>query len=174
MPSVHVHLMEGYSPEEKTRLMKALTDAVRFVVPAAPDAVSVFLNEVPASDYMRGGTHRAPAPALQDPAAIVLDYLKAMEERDLDKAQAHLGAGFKAELIEWARPRYRFVTKTYQGVEAFQGETGAVVYTRGTLSGEWPDGTPFSGIRFIDRFEVAAGDHAAGRLERHRRNAGKA
>ncbi|WP_299815487.1 tautomerase family protein [uncultured Roseibium sp.] len=166
MPSVHVHLMAGYTPADKTRLMKALSDAVRFVVPAAPEAVSVFLNEVPASDYMRGGTHRTPAPALQDPAAVVLEYLKAMEARDLDKAQAHLGADFRmvfpgtgkmatiAELIDWARPRYRFVTKTYQGVEAFQGESSAIVYTRGTLSGEWPDGSHFSGIRFIDRFEV--------------------
>ena len=30
-------------------------------------------------------------------------------------------------------------------------------YTRGTLAGEWPDGTAFSGIRFIDRFEVTDG-----------------
>ncbi|EDZ42034.1 4-oxalocrotonate tautomerase [Rhodobacteraceae bacterium HTCC2083] len=30
----------------------------------------------------------------------------------------------------------------------------AIVYCRGTLSGEWPDGTTFTGIRFIDRFEV--------------------
>ncbi|TYC64241.1 tautomerase [Rhodobacterales bacterium] len=168
MPSVHVHLMEGYSPDEKTRLMKALTDAVRFVVPAAPDAVTVFLNEVPPSGYMRGGAQRTPAPALEDPAAIVLDYLKAMEDRNLAKAEALLGDGFAmvfpgtgemstlAELIDWARTRYRFVKKTYTGVEAFQGESGAVVYTRGTLSGEWPDGTAFSDIRFIDRFEVKA------------------
>ncbi len=25
------------------------------------------------------------------------------------------------------------------------------------LAGEWPDGTPFDGIRFIDRFELADG-----------------
>ncbi|MGB1034547.1 MAG: 4-oxalocrotonate tautomerase, partial [Primorskyibacter sp.] len=28
------------------------------------------------------------------------------------------------------------------------------VYCRGTLSGEWPDGTAFDAIRFIDRFEI--------------------
>jgi len=32
-----------------------------------------------------------------------------------------------------------------------------VVYCHGTLSGEWPDGSAFSGIRFIDRFTVRAG-----------------
>ena len=29
-----------------------------------------------------------------------------------------------------------------------------VVHCHGTLSGEWPDGEAFAGIRFIDRFEV--------------------
>jgi hypothetical protein len=46
------------------------------------------------------------------------------------------------ELIDWAKDRYRFVTKTYEAVEAFPSEGIAVVYTRGTLAGEWPDGTP--------------------------------
>ena len=36
------------------------------------------------------------------------------------------------------------------------GEVVAV-YVTGTLHGERPDGTPFEGIRFIDRFEVKAG-----------------
>ncbi len=38
-----------------------------------------------------------------------------------------------------------------------QGDSGAVVYCYGTLNGEWPDGTQFSGIRFIDRFVVKDG-----------------
>ena len=32
-----------------------------------------------------------------------------------------------------------------------------VVYRRGTLQGEWPDGISFQGICFIDRFELADG-----------------
>jgi len=32
-----------------------------------------------------------------------------------------------------------------------------VVYCFGTLYGEWPDGRPFEGIRFIDRFVARAG-----------------
>ena len=32
-----------------------------------------------------------------------------------------------------------------------------MVYARGTLNGAWLDGSPFNGIRFIDRFEVRAG-----------------
>jgi hypothetical protein len=32
-----------------------------------------------------------------------------------------------------------------------------VVYCFGTLYGEWSDGTPFSGVRFIDRFTIKDG-----------------
>ena len=170
MPIVELHVIEGYGPDEKRRLGEALTDAVRSVVPAAPDLVTVMIRDMPAENYYRGRTTRTPAPARPDPAALVGDYLAAMEARDLARAQAMLGDGFVMqfpgvapmtalqELIDWARPRYRFVRKTYDGYDAMQsaGEA-AVVYCRGTLSGEWPDGTPFEGIRFIDRFEVTDG-----------------
>ena len=33
----------------------------------------------------------------------------------------------------------------------------AVVYSLGTLYGEWPDGTPFEGNRFVDRYVVRRG-----------------
>ena len=169
MPIVETHILQGYSPTEKARLIAALTDAIRFVVPAPDAAITVMLHEYPPEAYARGGQTRAPAPALPDPAALVLDFLRAMEARDLGTAQALLDDGFTMEfpgtgpmtslqeLIDWARDRYRFVTKTYHATEAFQGNGAAVVYTRGTLSGEWPDGAPFDGIRFIDRFEVAQG-----------------
>ena len=61
-------------------------------------------------------------------------------------------------LVDWAKPRYRFVRKTYEGFDVMR-RSGAqsLVYCRGTLSGEWPDGAAFDGIRFIDRFEVEDG-----------------
>lgn len=169
MPIVQLHVLEGYDSAEKRRLGEALTDAVRFVVPAAPEAVTVMIHEVPADQYFRGRETRAPAPALPDPAAVVRDYLDAMERRDLDAAKAMLGDGFRMqfpgadpmtrleELIEWSRPRYRFVTKTYDRFDAMPGDGAAIVYCFGTLSGEWLDGTAFSDIRFIDRFEVERG-----------------
>jgi 4-oxalocrotonate tautomerase family enzyme len=169
MPIIEAHVLQGYAPDEKARLVRALTDAVRFVVPAPDEAITVMLSEYPAENYARGGQMRQPAPALPDPAKLVLDYLAAMEAREIDRAQAMLGEGFAmtfpgtgpmtslAELIDWAKGRYRFVTKTYEAVEAFHAEGAAVVYTRGTLAGEWPDGTAFGGIRFIDRFEVTGG-----------------
>jgi len=88
----------------------------------------------------------------------------------LAKAQSYLGEGFKMyfpgtaamtslqDLIDWAKPRYNFVTKTYDGFDALQSpEDAAIVYCRGTLSGEWPNGTAFKDIRFIDRFEIVNG-----------------
>ncbi len=170
MPVIELHVLEGYSAADQSRLCEALTDAVRIVVPAPPEAVTVIIHEMPVSGYMRGRQHRTPAPALPCPSDTVREFLAAMEARDLEAAQAMLGAGFcmtfpgtqamhsLTELIDWAAPRYRFVTKTYEGFDALQSQGAhAVVYCRGTLSGEWPDGTPFGGIRFIDRFEVTAG-----------------
>mgnify|MGYP001593328073 FL=1 len=165
MPIVQLHMLEGYTPQDKQRLGEAITDAVRLVVPAAPDLVTVTINDIPAQNYYRGRTSRNPAPAKPDPAATVRAFLSAMEARDLEKAQGFLSEGFTmtfpgtelmttlAQLIEWAKPRYLHVRKTYDGFDAMQSAgDAAIVYCRGTLSGEWPDGTPFEGIR--DRFEV--------------------
>ncbi len=99
----------------------------------------------------------------------VRDYLAAMEARDLDRAQRLLAPGFTMEfpgpvrmssldqLLAWAKPRYRFARKTYERYDTCASEDTTVVYCFGTLSGEWQDGTPFSGIRFIDRFTLRAG-----------------
>lgn len=170
MPVVELHLIEGYAAEDKRRLGEALTDAVRFIVPANPDGITVMMHEMKHDGYMRGRMPRFPAPSLPDPAEIARSFLSAMEARDLDTAMSMLAEGFTmqfpgtdpmtelAELLEWAKPRYRFVKKTYEGFDAMQGpEDAAIVYARGTLSGEWPDGTAFDAIRFIDRFEVENG-----------------
>ncbi len=162
MPIVTVQILEGYDAAVKTRLGRALTDAVRGVIPAAPEAVTVILQDMPATNYMRGGEHRSPFPAAPDAAEVVQRYLQAMEARDLPAARALLAPGFSMifpgprhmttleELVEWSRPRYRFVKKTYERFDAM----GPLVYCFGTLQGEWPDGAPFQGIRFIDRFEL--------------------
>jgi hypothetical protein len=96
---------------------------------------------------------------------IVRNYLAAMEVRDLPAAQSHLAPGFTMtfpggvrmtslpELVAWSAPRYRFVKKTYERFDAWDD----VCYCFGTLNGEWPDGTAFAGIRFIDRFELSGG-----------------
>lgn len=165
MPVVELHLIEGYVAADRARLGRALTQAVQSVVPAPPEAIIVMIREMPAENWLRGGRQRSPAPALPDAEATVRAYLAAMEARDLPRAQGFLGEGFAmtfpggirmtslAALLDWARPRYRFVRKTYDRFDAF----GTLCYCFGTLSGEWPDGTAFEGIRFIDRFELSDG-----------------
>ncbi|MCW1956109.1 MAG: tautomerase family protein [Roseobacter sp.] len=170
MPIVELHLLEGYNPEDKQRLGEVLTDAVRFVVPAAPELVTVIIRDIPTENYYRGRVQRTPAAARPDPVQCVKDYLAAMEARDLAKASTLLAKDFTMtfpgtapmtelqELIAWSRPRYKFVTKTYEGFDAMQSAGDAsVVYCRGTLQGQYHDESRFEGIRFIDRFEVIGG-----------------
>jgi len=169
MPIVTVKVLEGYDGATRGRLGRQVTDAVRSVVAAPADAVTVIIEEMARENYLRGGEHRTPGPPLPDPAQIVHDFLAAMEARDLDKAKRFLGEGFEMvfpgdarmttleELVAFAGPRYRFVKKTYEGFDAVPGGDVAIVYCFGTLHGEWPDGEAFSGIRFIDRFEITDG-----------------
>lgn len=169
MPIVEIHLLEGYSDAEKERLGRSLTAAVQTVVPAPPEAITVMMHEMQAADYMRGATRRTPAPALPDAEATVRDFLDTMEARDLDKARTFLTDDFVmtfptgrrmadlSDLVEWSATRYRFVTKTYDRFDTAATLDGPVVYCFGTLRGEWPDGTPFDNVRFIDRFALRDG-----------------
>ena len=170
MPTVELHVLQGYGPDEKRRLGEALTDAVRFIVPAPAEAITVMIHEMNTEHYYRGRTQRCGAPALPDPKEIVRLYLEAMEQRNILFAASMLAPNFVMqfpgappmtelqELIDWAKLRYQSVIKNYEGFDAMQSEaTAAVVYCRGTLAGVWPDGATFDGIRFIDRFEVESG-----------------
>lgn len=92
-------------------------------------------------------------------------FLRLMESRDLGAASEHLAPGFRMvfpggvemerldELVAWSRERYRRVRKTFERIES----AGQAVWVSGTLSGEWLDGRPFEGIRYVDRFELQDG-----------------
>ncbi|HEX6155150.1 MAG TPA: nuclear transport factor 2 family protein [Burkholderiales bacterium] len=99
------------------------------------------------------------------PEKTVRAYLDAMERRDLAAAKTFLAPGFfmvfpgnkrfdaLEQLVESAKGRYRSARKTYERYES----AGDAVYCYGTLHGELLDGSPYSGIRFIDRFTVRGG-----------------
>ena len=53
--------------------------------------------------------------------------------------------------------RYRWVKKRIAGFDIAPGAKETVVYCHGTLYGEWPDGTPFEGNRFVDRLVFSGG-----------------
>jgi SnoaL-like domain len=53
--------------------------------------------------------------------------------------------------------RYKWVKKKMERTDVVPGERETVVYNLGILYGEWPDGTPFEGNRYVDRFVVRDG-----------------
>ena len=63
---------------------------------------------------------------------------------------------FNASRYKWVKKRIeRTDTVLATPEEAARSET--VVYSLGTLYGEWPDGTPFEGNRYVDRYVVRNG-----------------
>jgi phenylpyruvate tautomerase PptA (4-oxalocrotonate tautomerase family) len=169
MPVVTVTLLQGYDEQTREALCRRLTRAVRATMAAPLDGITVAINELQPGSYMRGGVARRPGAPAPDAIALVRDYLAAMEARDLARARRQLADGFVMifpggvrlssleALVEFARPRYRRVRKIYERFDEAPADDGIVVYCFGTLEGEWPDGTPFAGIRFIDRFTVRDG-----------------
>lgn len=102
--------------------------------------------------------------------ALVLDFLKTMEARDLEKARTMIASDFVMEfpgsgqmnsfeeLIAWAKDRYQFVTKTIEEVSAAANENGdVVVFCHGMLAGRWKNDVLFENVRFIDRFVIRDG-----------------
>jgi limonene-1,2-epoxide hydrolase len=105
----------------------------------------------------------------ETPAEMVRSFLRLMEARDLDAASRYLapqatitfpgGRAFTdlQQQVASSAQRFRRVTKTFDGCDVVGTTNGAVVYMFGTLAGEALDGTPFEGVRFIDRFVVEHG-----------------
>jgi hypothetical protein len=68
-----------------------------------------------------------------------------------------------AECAKFNASRYKWVKKRIERTEVVistpeetaRGET--IIYSLGTLYGEWPDGTPFEGNRYVDRYIVRNG-----------------
>jgi phenylpyruvate tautomerase PptA (4-oxalocrotonate tautomerase family) len=168
MPVISVTLLPGYPPAAQQRLVQRLAHAARSVIDASDAGTTVFIQEV--STYRRDGrVFSEGGPVLPEASQCVAEFLECMAVRDLVAAQTFLSPQFEmvfpggktmrqlSELMAWAEPRYRRIAKTQMKFEeSWQGDQ-TVVYCRGVLSGEWPDGREFSGIRFVDRFEVFKG-----------------
>ncbi len=100
----------------------------------------------------------------------VLAYLDAMERRALDEAAQYVARtgltlvfpggrrfGSLEEIRGNSAGRYRKIGKRIGTTESWRtGDTERVLVT-GTLYGEWPDGTPFEDIRFVDIFALQDG-----------------
>ena len=121
-------------------------------------------------DMLKGEPNAVAEQTRSDPAVdLVTRFLRAMEDRDLPRAAAMTAADFVMifpggrhyrtlkDLVAASSGRYRSIAKTFERFDAMSDGANTVVYCFGTLNGEWPDGTRFAGIRYIDRFTVRDG-----------------
>ena len=106
-----------------------------------------------------------------DPAQLVETYLRILMVPDPAGARRFLAPGVEivftgarpmrepAECAAFNAKRYRWVKKRFEHTHVVAGGTmeGAVVYNTGTLHGEWPDGSPFEGNRYVDRYTIRGG-----------------
>lgn len=53
--------------------------------------------------------------------------------------------------------RYKWVKKRMDRFDVVPGDAETIVYSLGTLYGEWPNGDAFEGNRYVDRFVVRDG-----------------
>lgn len=106
-----------------------------------------------------------------DPAALVDEYLRILMIPDPDSARRMVApdlairfTGGRAmrdpsECAAFNATRYSWVKKRVESTEVVAGATRdhAIVYSRGTLYGAWPDGTAFEGNRYVDRYVIRDG-----------------
>ena len=106
-----------------------------------------------------------------DPKAIVEEFLRIVMIPDPQGARAFMAPDVQirftgaramhdiAECSAFNASRYKWVKKKFQQTDVVAGgsDDEAIVYNIGTLYGEWLDGTPFEGNRYVDRYVVKHG-----------------
>jgi hypothetical protein len=102
-------------------------------------------------------------------AEIVEAYLEASMIPDPDRAATYMKTGTIITFTggrEFDHPRgptrfnsrrYRWVKKRMERFDVCPCASETIVYSIGTLYGEWADGTSFEGNRYVDRFVVKNG-----------------
>jgi hypothetical protein len=120
-------------------------------------------------------TEAAPAKRTLSAGEVVDEFLRLVMIPDPVAASAFTAPDLKilftggrvmrqpADTTAFNKARYKWVKKRIERTETVlsapdsdaRGET--VVYSLGTLYGEWPDGTPFEGNRYVDRYVVKGG-----------------
>ena len=99
------------------------------------------------------------------PAEVVDEFLRLVMIPDPAAAQRWVGPDLRirftggramrepAECTAFNAGRYKWVKKRIEHTETVAGGAaeGTVVYSLGTLYGQWPDDTPFEGNRYVVR-----------------------
>jgi len=102
-------------------------------------------------------------------AEIVERFLVASMVPDPETAARYIAANLRitftggrkyshpSETAAFNAGRYKWVKKAMERSDVVPEDGETIVYNLGTLYGEWPDGTPFEGNRYVDRFVVRGG-----------------
>ena len=117
-----------------------------------------------------GAAGSAGSSAGRSAARLVEEYLRLLMIPDPERAAAFVAPELKirftggremkapAECARFNASRYAWVKKEFGPTEVVCGHgEETVVYMTGTLYGEWLDGTPFRGNRYVDRYVVKGG-----------------
>jgi phenylpyruvate tautomerase PptA (4-oxalocrotonate tautomerase family) len=154
MPVVETTILEGYDTATKTRLLKAMTRAVRSVVAAPLDGIVTVLREVGPSAYARGGIPRVPGPPLPPATDIAKQFALALQRGDLERAQQLAAEGFTATSRDGrSRSLSDLVAdeakrkKQYQRFDESLTDNGTLVFARGNVSDS-------ASQHFVDCFHV--------------------
>lgn len=105
------------------------------------------------------------------PAEVVDEYLRVLMRPDPVAARRFIAPDLRirftggremkdpSECTVFNAARYKWVKKKIERTETVAGGSDAetVVYSLGTLYGEWPDGTAFEGNRYVDRYVLRGG-----------------
>lgn len=101
-----------------------------------------------------------------DHVALVTRYLRLVEDRHLDQAGRLLAPEAKItfpgnrryarleDQVASSSNRFLSIHKVFDTFDVIERADRTIVYAFGTLEGRSVDGESFSGVRFIDRFEL--------------------
>lgn len=167
MPIIEAHILHGYDPGTRTRLAHGLTDALRLVIPAPPESITVVVHELARENYMRGGALRRRGVALPDAADVVRRFHNAITTGDYDAAEAFMTKdGFFVvpggarvdkphDVAAFTASRWTEISVTVDSTDVCPGPEGPIVFLRTRINGTLRDGTRREGLRSIQRFQFS-------------------
>lgn len=126
---------------------------------------------------MRLSQDTSPATLSEDTSSSVLEEARVMVEEFLERSMVpdpdgaaqflapdviiHFTGATRMQhprdMAAYNAKRYKWVKKQLGPTDACLSGQDVVVYSFGTLYGQWPDGEEFSGNRYVDRFVVRDG-----------------
>lgn len=106
---------------------------------------------------------------MASPKDIVKAFLEAMSRRDFAAMELLMAPSFRMTTtggVVYSHPkdfavnsarRQKTAKKTTDTYDEIPTAKGGIVYSIGSMAGQWNDGSEYKGVRYIDRFEIVDG-----------------